>query len=306
MNKNSWIIIVDERRIGGMLAIARKLGGNVTAVVVGDRPLADIAAKFDFDRVLCLETSEGIPAEAYTPQIASLAKSEAPGFVLSSDAPASRILLGAVAEKLDAALISNLRALFVEEGRVVVSRSAAEGKVLEDIEVQGSLAVIFNGDDVESPSKQPIPVERVSAEEFEQIRLIETLREEGGAGLLTAKRVVGAGMGLINKDDVKLIEEFAEAIGAEVACTLPVCDDMRWFPSNRVVGSSYIQITPELYIAVGISGQPQHMSGARDAKIIVAVNNDPEAMIFRSCDYGILGDLHEVVPALITAFKSIG
>lgn len=307
MNMNSWIIIIDERRAGGMLDAAKKLGGKVTAAVVGPRALADNIAKLGFDQVLCFETAEGIPAEAYALQVAEAAKAAAPRLVLASDASVGRMLLGAAAAKLNASMIGAVRLLAVEGESIVVSRSTADGKLLEDIEVPGALAVIFDGEDVEAPSTQPVPVELMPIEDpGTTMRTVETIEAEEAAGLLTAARVVGVGVGLASKDDLKLIDELAEAMHAEKACTLPVCDDMRWFPSNRVVGSSHSQIAPELYIAVGISGQPQHMSGIRDAKVVVAVNNDPEARIFKNCDYGILGDLYKIVPELISAFKNNG
>jgi electron transfer flavoprotein alpha subunit len=305
---NNWIIIIDERRAGGMLDAARRLGGQVVAAVVGPRALAEDMAKLGFDRVLCFEPAEGVPAEAYAAQVADAAQAAGPKLVLASDAPISRMLLGAVAAKLNTALIGAVRALAVDGERIVVSRSTAEGKVIEDIEVHGPLAIIFDGEDVEVSSAQLAPVELIPVGEHGAMpRLIETI-EAGAesAGILTAARVVGVGMGLKSKEDLKLIEELADAMHAEIACTLPVCDDMRWFPAHRVVGSSHNQIAPDLYISVGISGQPQHTSGIRDAKVVVAVNNDPEARIFKNCDYGILGDLYKIVPALASAFKNIG
>jgi electron transfer flavoprotein alpha subunit len=183
----------------------------------------------------------------------------------------------------------------------------AEGKVLEDIEVRGALAVIYDGEDMEAFSAQPTPVELIPVVGLGQtLRLIETIGAgEDSDGLLTASRVIGVGMGLRSKDDLKLIEELAEVMHAEIGCTLPVCDDMRWFTSHSVIGSSHHQIAPDLYIGIGISGQPQHTSGIRDAKVVVAINNDPEARIFKNCDYGILGDLYRIVPALTSAFQNI-
>lgn len=308
MNMNSWIIIIDERRAGGMLDAARRLGGQVVAAVVGPRALADTMAGLGFDRVLCFETAEGVPAEAYAAQVTAAAEAAAPRLVLASDAPGGRMLLGAVAAKLNAALIGAVRTLAADGERIMVSRSTAEGKVLEDVEAQGTLAVIYDGEDVETSSAEPTSVELISVgDPGVKLRLIEST-EAGAdsAGLLTAARVVSVGMGLRSKDDLKLIEELAEAMHAETACTLPVCDDMRWFTSHSVIGSSHNQVAPDLYIAVGISGQPQHMSGIRDAKVVVAINNDPEARIFKNCEYGILGDLYKVVPALASAFKNIG
>lgn len=304
MSMNSWVILVDERRAGGMLDAARKIGGQVTAVVIASRALAEGAAGMGFDKVLWFETEPDVPAEAFALLVAAAAEEAAPGLVLSSDAPGGRILLGAVAARLGAVLLSSVRALARQEDSLLAGRAAADGRVLEDIAVQDILAAIFDGDDVQAAAAAPVPVEAAGRNPDGSLRISATL--EGGAesaGLLTAARVVGVGMGLGNRNNVSAIEELAAVLKAEIACTLPVCDDMRWFPAERVVGSSHNQITPELYIGVGISGQPQHVSGIRDAKIVVAINNDSEARFFKNCDYGILGDLNEIVPALTQALK---
>ncbi len=306
MNINSWIIVTDERRIGGMLAAARQLGGRVTAVVVGSRSLADAASAIGFDRVLWYSAIAGAPAEAYIAQVAEAAKAAAPRVLLSSDAPAGRVLLGVAAAKLGAAVVASVRSFNVEGNNIIVSRSAVEGKIIETLEAIGVLACIFDGEDVEPVSAQPTAIEEAPlVDPGDSLRVVETkVASADSAGLLTATRVVGVGLGIRGKDDLKQIEELAAAVRAEIACSLPVCDDMRWFESHRVVGSSHTQIAPDLYIAVGVSGQPQHMTGVRDAKVIVAINNDPEARIFKNCDIGILGDLYKVVPALTAAFKA--
>ncbi len=307
MNMNSWIIIIDERRAGGMLDAARRLGGQVVAAVVGSRVLADSIAELGFDQVLCFETAEGFPPEAYAAQVADATKAAAPRLVMASEAPAGRMLLGIVAAKMNAALIGAVRAIAADGERIVASRASLDGKVVEDVAAEGALAVIFDGEDVQLSANQATPVEMIPVgDPGAALRLIETI-EAGGdsAGILTATRVLGVGMGLGSREGLKLIEELADAMHAEIACTLPVCDDMRWFPSQRVVGSSHNSIAPDLYVAVGISGQPQHVSGIRDAKIVVAINNDPEARIFKNCNYGILGDLNKIVPTLASAFKNI-
>lgn len=308
MNMNSWIIIVDERRAGGMLDAARNLGGEVVAAVVGPRSLADTMAELGFDRVLCFETEEDVPAEAYAKQVAEAAKATAPRLVMASDAPVGRMLLGAVAAKLNASLTGAVRTLTADGEFIVVSRSTAEGKVLEDVEVQGALAVIYDGEDVESTSTQSTPVEIIPlVDPGATLRLIETIRDTGeNDGLKTAARVIGVGMGLGSKDDLKLIEELAEAMHAEIGCSLPVCNDVHWFTTDRVIGTTHNQIAPDLYLAIGISGKEVHMAGVRDAKVVVAINNDREARIFGNCNYGIVGDLYKVVPALVTAFQNIG
>ncbi len=305
MNMNSLMIITDQRRVGGMLNAVKALGGPITAAVVGPRSLADTVSAWGFERVLCLEPAQGVPAEAYSAQVAEVAAAIAPRLLLASDAASSRMLLAAAAAKLNANVIGAVRALSVDGDAIVISRSTADDKVLEDIEAAGSVAGIFSGADVDVITTQPVSVEQIAADSSTNMRLIGVVESEGGNGMLTAARVVGVGAGLAAKDDLKLIEELAAAARAEIGCSLPVCEDLRWLSEHRVIGSSHSQVSPELYIALGISGQPQHMTGVRDAKIVVAINNDPEARVFKFCNYGIIGDLYKIVPALISAFKNM-
>jgi len=304
VSADSWIMMTDKGRMGGMLAAAQQLGGRVTAVVVGPRSLAETAAAAGPDRVLWYAAGD-LPAEAYAARVAEAAKAAAPRVVLASDAPSARVLLGVAAASLGAAIVSSVRALAVEGDSILVSRPTAEGRAVQTLEATGALACIFDGEDVEPASAPAAAIEAVPpAEPGDAMRLVECQAASAdSAGLLTAARVVGAGLGIRAKDDLKLIEGLAAAARAEIACSLPVCDDMRWFGSTRVVGSSHNQIAPDLYIAVGISGQPQHLSGVRDAKVVVAINSDPDARIFKHCDYGILGDLYKVVPALTAALR---
>lgn len=307
MNVDSWIIVADEGRIGGMLSAARQLGGSVTAAVIGPRSLADAAAAKGPDRVLWFALPEDVPPEACAAQVAEAVKTAATRVVLSSDAPAGRVLLGAAAAKLGAAVIGAIRTLAADGDNILVGRSVADGRAVETLEVPGSLAGIFDGRDVDQTPDRPAPVEEVPAgPPAPAFKVTAThAASADSAGLLTAARVVGVGSGVRAREDLKLIRQLAEAAGAEIACTLPMCDDMRWFESSRVIGSSHNQIAPDVYVAVGISGQPQHMSGLRDAKVVVAVNNDPEARIFEHCNYGIVGDLYEVVPALAEEFRKV-
>jgi electron transfer flavoprotein alpha subunit len=305
VNIETWIIATDTTRLGGILDAARQLGGPVTAAVVGPRSLADAVAAAGPDRLLWYACREDAPAEAYAPQIAEAVKTAAPRVVLSSTAPAGRVLLGAAAAKLGAGIVSAVQALAMEGDNVRVSRAAAEGKVVETLDAAGAVACIFDGEDVAPEAVQSATIEEVPAADPDgSLRVVETTPDSGGStGLRTAARVVSVGLGVRAKGDLALIQDLADALGAEIACSLPVCDDMRWYGPEHVIGRSHNQIAPDLYIAVGVSGQPQHSVGARDAKVIVAINNDPKATFFKTCDYGILGDLYKVVPALTAALK---
>jgi electron transfer flavoprotein alpha subunit len=122
--------------------------------------------------------------------------------------------------------------------------------------------------------------------------------------LTAAEIIVAVGRGIKEKDNIPIVEELAKALGAELAATRPVCDS-GWLPIERQVGSSGQTVSPKVYIAVGISGAIQHLLGMKGSKTIVAINKDANAPIFEVADYGIVGDLFEVVPALVKEAESV-
>ncbi|MGB9630956.1 MAG: electron transfer flavoprotein subunit alpha/FixB family protein, partial [Candidatus Methanodesulfokora sp.] len=124
-----------------------------------------------------------------------------------------------------------------------------------------------------------------------------------GAALDKARIVIGCGMGFKSKEDLKLAYDLAELMGAAVGSSRPLAADLKWMPEERWIGMSGVSIKPDLYIAVGISGQQQHVAGITDSKVIVAVNTDPNAPIFKSADYCINQDLYEFLPALAAAIR---
>jgi electron transfer flavoprotein alpha subunit len=120
--------------------------------------------------------------------------------------------------------------------------------------------------------------------------------------LSQAERIVAVGRGIKSQEHIKLVEQLAEALGAELAASRPICD-AGWLPMDRQIGSSGQTVAPKLYVALGISGAIQHLVGMKGARTIVAVNKDADAPIFEVADYGIAGDLFEVVPALVAELK---
>jgi electron transfer flavoprotein alpha subunit len=168
------------------------------------------------------------------------------------------------------------------------------------------LAGLFAGEDVPTPAgATPAPIERIDAGGPADIRIESSEPVDGAdAGVNDAERVVAIGRGLKAKADLALVEDLAAALGAEIACSMPIADDFGWVAKERYVGRSGQHISPRLYMAIGISGAPQHLDGVRDARVVVAINADPEAHIFGRADYGIVGDLYEVVPALRAALAT--
>jgi electron transfer flavoprotein alpha subunit len=128
-------------------------------------------------------------------------------------------------------------------------------------------------------------------------------RPASKVNLAGAKKVVCAGRGLARQDDRALVNELAQCLAAEVACTRPLAEGLGWLPRERYIGISGATVRPDLYLGVGVSGQVQHLIGMSDARLVVAINKDQNAPIFQQADYGIAGDLYAVVPALIKAIK---
>jgi electron transfer flavoprotein alpha subunit len=118
-----------------------------------------------------------------------------------------------------------------------------------------------------------------------------------------AEVVVCVGRGFRRREDLSLAEELASVLGGEVGCTRPIAEDLKWYPKERHIGLSGVVVSPGLYITAGVSGAIQHQMGMRDSKMIVAINNNPEAPIFEIADYGVVGDLYHILPALINALK---
>ena len=138
-----------------------------------------------------------------------------------------------------------------------------------------------------------------------RISLIKTTRREAaGVKLDTANVVVSCGRGLKAKDDLRMISDLAKALNGELGCSRPIAADLKWLPKEHWVGLSGIKVKPKVYVACGISGQIQHLAGMRDSGLIVAINKDKDAPIFKAADYGIVGDLYKVVPELMNQLRS--
>ena len=137
-------------------------------------------------------------------------------------------------------------------------------------------------------------------------RLVETKPKSAkGAKLTDAAIIVSFGRGLRKREDMAMVEQLAQALGGVVSCSRPIAEDLRWMPEDQYVGLSGQKVSPKLYLALGISGQIQHLTGIRNSRIIVAVNNDPKAPIFEFSDYNIVADLYQMIPALTDGVKQL-
>lgn len=298
----TWIIAAGTGPISTMAAAARAVG-SVTVLVVGPRTLAEDCAVAGADKVIWIEGADTVPAEAYATQVAELVATSAPELLLTSDEPANRVLAATAAERIHAAWVSSLAGVSGADDDLVITGPALEGRITETVQVATPAVAIFTGRDESLPARAAAPIEQVAAATPDTGISLVSSSSVPTAGLGSAARVIGVGRGVRSRGDLPLVQELADALGAEVACTLPVSEDLHWFGDERVVGRSGQRIKPELYLALGLSGQPQHQDGIRDARIVVAVNKDPKAPIFRRARYGIVGDLYDVIPALKSALN---
>ena len=301
MTANTWIVVAGDPAIGNLIETGRALGGQVTAAVVGPRAVADTIAAGGVDQVVWLGDPGQAPVEAYASAVADVVGA-AEGAVLGASRPGDRVLLGAVAARLQAAVLTEASSVSADGDETVVTRTIYGGIAMETVVVAGPLALVLDGGPVPAASgaapvaevaaiPRGITVVETNASTFEQVDL--------GA----AARVVGIGRGLKAQGDLAMIEALAGASNAEVGCSRPVAEGLNWLGKDRYIGVSGQHIAPELYFAIGISGQLQHMVGVRGAKTIVAINSDPNAMVFKDADYGLVGDLYQIVPALTEALK---
>lgn len=286
----TWIIAA-ETGVGNLVEHARVLGGTVTAVTVGNLPIAGV------DSIVAIELAAGAPVEAAAPSVAGAITAETGDVVLAANRPAERVLAGAVAARLGAPVLTSVKSLAAGAAQV----GKAGGIGLEDVAFEGPVVAILDGG-AQPAGDVPEAVTFGAKDYVATISAIEQAEVEA-VNLGTAQRVVAAGRGFKAKDDLDLADQLAEAIGGEVACSRPLAERLGWMQRDQYVGVSGQVIAPELYFAIGISGQVHHTAGILEAGTIVAINNDETATMFEDSDYGIVGDLYEIIPQIIEALE---
>ena len=302
MSVNAWIIVADDPAVGNLITVARSLGGQVSAVVAGPRPVAEAVAASDVDKVVWCGAAGDAPVEAYATAVADVIAADPPGVVLSGRRPGERVLLGAAAARLQAAVLTGASSVSAEDGDVTVLNAVFGGVSEETVTVSGPVALMLDGGGV-AAAAGAVPIEEFAAVPL-GMQVLETKTSAvDQVDLGAARRVVGIGRGLKAQQDLAMIEALAQAAGAEIACSRPVAEGLNWLGKERYIGSSGQHIAPQLYFAIGISGQLQHMVGVHGAETIVAINSDPNAPVFADADYGIVGDLYKIVPAITGALK---
>ena len=221
-----------------------------------------------------------------------------------------RDFLPKLATSLDRVAVSDVVGHRVENGQPVLVRQLFQGKINADVRFAAGApnfaslqAGAYRADQVaEGSARVENFAPQLTAGEI-RTRPLELFRESQRAvDLSAAEIIVSVGRGIKEADNIPLVQELADALGAELAASRPICD-AGWLPMERQVGSSGQTVTPKLYLAVGISGAIQHLVGMKGSRTVVAINKDPNAPIFEIADYGIVGDLFQVVPELTAAIR---
>ncbi len=301
------------------LAAAQQLGSEVEAALLGQGigGLAQVIAAKKLARVYAVEHAllENYTADGYTAAAEALLRKSNPDLVLLPHTYQTRDFAPKLAARFERALISDAVAGRVEGDSTVFVRQFFQGKLNGDVRTIGpgphfaSLqAGAWRADQLEAGSVNLVEagIENftpdLSATHIRQAPEPPFREAERAVDLTAAEIIVSVGRGIGEKDKIPVVEDLAKALGAELAASRPICD-AGWLPMERQVGSSGQTVAPKMYVAVGISGAIQHLVGMKGSKTIVAINKDPNAPIFEIADYGIVGDLFEVVPALAEAIR---
>jgi electron transfer flavoprotein alpha subunit len=321
-----WCIVEDDRQgspkkvtaevLGEAARLAAQLGGQAEAVWLTDKAqesgLAQLA-EWGAKKIWLLEHAAFAPyrGEVWTPAVAELAAKEHPQAILGAVTTRQREFIARLAARLGVGLSADCMALAVEDGKLVATRPVYAGKLLSRVTwaTQPWLATlrpnVFRPADPQ-PGAAPAVERPAVSIPGEQMKFVER-RQEAATGLpeLTeAEIVVSGGRGMKGPENFAILEELAGVLGAAVGASRAAVD-AGWRPHRFQIGQTGRTISPKLYLGFGISGAIQHLAGMRTSKVICAVNKDPEAPIFKIADYGIVGDLFEVVPLLTQEFRKL-
>jgi len=292
-------------------AIADQQSTSLTAISIGDVAESELKELGKYGAAKVLNVSAGqlksFVNQAYASVIANAAEKESATIVVLSNSFSGKGLAPRIAVKLQAGLADGAVELPSNNGKFAIKKTAFSGKAFAITELTSANKVIALNPNAFGVRENPtdISIENFSADVKQSdlgTLIKDIVRATDKVSLPDAELVVSAGRGLKGPENWGMIEELAALLGAATACSKPV-SDADWRPHSEHVGQTGISISPNLYIAIGISGAIQHLAGVSSSKVIVVINKDPEAPFFKVADYGIVGDAFEVVPKLIEALK---
>jgi electron transfer flavoprotein alpha subunit len=293
--------------------IAKEQSKKVTAAIIGkdNDALAKEYISYGADQVFIAETDiDSVKAEEYSDILAGIVKETGCETILIGSNKNGKEISARLGGKLNAGCVVDSSNIYIKNNKLIAERIVFSGNAIAVEQFNSTPAIITVPSKAFDPLKKDdgrkgeIIKKKIDTEKStSKIVKVQDLKSEG-VNVEDAEIIVSCGRGFKSKDDIKLISNLADVIkGKTVGCSRPIAADLKWLSDDHWIGLSGHKVKPKLYIAAGISGQIQHIAGMRDSGIIVAINKDPEALIFKSADYGIVGDLYEVLPKLTEAIK---
>lgn len=317
------VLVVGEVREGGLRNVsfeaiaAGKLiaeGGEVVAVLIGDsvKELGNAMIHYGADRVVVVENDQlkNYTTDGYSQALLAVIHAENPEGIVLGHTALGKDLSPKIAAKLQSGLVSDCVDVEVAGGNIVFTRPIYSGKAFEKkIITDGLIFATIRPNNITPLEKDESHAGTISTLDVEIKDLRSVIKEvvrkaSEGVDLTEAKVVVAGGRGVKSAEGFNILRELADVLGGAVGASRGACD-AEYCDYSLQIGQTGKVVTPDLYIACGISGAIQHLAGMSNSKVIVAINKDPEANIFNVADYGIVGDLFEVVPLLTEEFKKI-
>ena len=310
----SILIFSEQDRLAfELLAKARDLGAQmgleVAAAALGNAPEEEYGKRGAAKVYSCAHELLSIfDASIYSQALAQICSAAQAAVILIGSTRSGKELAGRLAQKLGAGCVTDCQSLEIAEGRLICTRNAFGGATVSTqrlntgIQLFALMPYLYEPAPPGEGRGESIPV-HLELKPSPVKKVKETPKDLGAVNIEGAEILVCAGKGLAKREDLKIAEELASALGGFVACTKPLATDLKWLPENRIIGLSGKRGKPRLAVCLGVSGQVQFAVGIRDAKVIVAVNNEPNAYIFQMADYGVIGDLYQIVPPLTAALK---
>jgi electron transfer flavoprotein alpha subunit len=293
--------------------VAAQVGGSMTVLAIGSASDDELSKAGNFGATKVLNANaQNLASEnimAYSKVLSETAKSLSAQVVISAKSSLADAVMARAAGALKAGLVGNVVELPDTSNGFKVKRSIFTGKAFAETSITSDvkfIAIKKNVLPLEETSNSAT-VEKLSVDTgslTESSKVLETIKATGTVSLPEADLVVSGGRGMKGPEHWQPLLDLAEALGAATACSKPV-SDLDWRPHHEHVGQTGVKVAPNLYIACGISGAIQHLAGVNSSKVIVVINKDPEAPFFKAADYGIVGDVFDVLPKLTAAVKAL-
>ena len=296
--------------------LADKLGAELSAITNGTEEEAQAYIQHGADKVLLLSDSalKAFQVDTYTDAFSELVAERKPDVLLIGATRNGLDFAPRLAERLKTGCVTEASKLELDaDGRfVLMDRLSLGGNVVETqiSKAKPQIATVPKGLFPSLPQDAARKGEVIKVQPKTKppsVKVLETRPKVAkGVKLTDAPVIVSFGRGVRKKEDMPIVEQLATVLGGVMSCSRPIAEDLHWLPVDQYVGLSGVKVSPKLYVACGISGQIQHLTGIRNSRTIVSINNDPKAPIFELSDYGVVADLYQMIPALIEAVKNLG